>query len=77
MKNTLFKGLSLGAYLIMPVQRVPRYVLLLTDLLQNTPGDSADYEPIKTAHELVKSFADFINANKAASGMTKPFGRKW
>lgn len=31
------KGLSLESFLVMPVQRVPRYVLLLTELNKHTP----------------------------------------
>eukprot|EP01122_Echinamoeba_exundans_P007172 TRINITY_DN2142_c0_g1_i1.p1 TRINITY_DN2142_c0_g1~~TRINITY_DN2142_c0_g1_i1.p1 ORF type:complete len:1105 (+),score=150.38 TRINITY_DN2142_c0_g1_i1:151-3465(+) len=67
LKKPEFKGLTLYAYLIMPVQRVPRYVLLLSDLLKNTPESNPDHEPIKTALDLVKAFADFINTNKAAA----------
>lgn len=67
MKKPEFKGLTLNAYLIMPVQRVPRYVMLLSDLLKSTPDTHTDFEPIKTALELVKGFADFINTNKAAA----------
>jgi hypothetical protein len=67
LKKPEFKGLTLYAYLIMPVQRVPRYVLLLSDLLKNTPESNPDYEPIRTALDLVKAFADFINSSKAAA----------
>jgi hypothetical protein len=34
-------GLDLLSLMITPVQRLPRYVLLLKDLLQNTPYDES------------------------------------
>ena len=37
------KGLFLISYLIMPVQRVPRYIMLLEDLLKHTPEDHSDH----------------------------------
>jgi hypothetical protein len=35
------------AYLIMPVQRIPRYQLLLRDLLKHTEKDHNDYESLQ------------------------------
>lgn len=40
--NVNFEGL-----LIMPVQRIPRYSLLLQDLLKNTPEDHPDHQNLK------------------------------
>ena len=37
------KGLDLEAYLVTPVQRIPRYRLLLQELLQRTPESHVDY----------------------------------
>ena len=34
---------SLPSYLIMPIQRIPRYQLLLTELLKNTEPSYEDY----------------------------------
>ncbi|KAI9189173.1 hypothetical protein H9P43_000601 [Blastocladiella emersonii ATCC 22665] len=39
-------GLTLDAYLILPVQRIPRYVLLLERVLQHTTPDHPDYHPL-------------------------------
>jgi hypothetical protein len=48
-------GLPLSAFLLTPVQRLPRYELLLKDLLKNTPVDHTDNyfleEAIKLLHE--------------------------
>ena len=37
------KNLGLDSFLIMPVQRIPRYILLLKDLLKHTPPSHVDY----------------------------------
>lgn len=41
------KGASFENYLIKPVQRVPKYVLLLKDLLKNTLNTHNDYKDIQ------------------------------
>lgn len=41
------KGLKLNALLITPVQRIPRYKLLLQELLHNTAASSPDYPSIQ------------------------------
>ena len=43
------KKLKLESLLIQPIQRVPRYILLLSDLLRNTPEDHPDRELIDRA----------------------------
>lgn len=58
------RGLSFDAYLIMPVQRIPRYVLLLQDLLNNTAKEHLDYDNIAGALGRVKDFANYINVSK-------------
>jgi len=42
-KNTQYNNLDLEDYLIKPVQRLPKYVLLLKLLLKKTPTDHPDY----------------------------------
>jgi hypothetical protein len=53
--------LHLTSYLIMPVQRVPRYILLLNDLLKHTPETSPDHPQIKKALELLNEIATELN----------------
>ncbi|KAI9145989.1 Dbl homology domain-containing protein [Paraphysoderma sedebokerense] len=55
------KGLSFQAYLIMPVQRIPRYRLLLEDLLKKTPPLHPDHLNINTALKIIADVALFVN----------------
>lgn len=41
------KTKSLDNYLIQPVQRIPKYVLLFKDLLKNTNLEHPDYKNIE------------------------------
>jgi hypothetical protein len=59
-------GLDLMSYLITPVQRVPRYVLLLTDLLRNTPESHPDFNKLSEALEMVKAVGQSINTGVAS-----------
>jgi len=58
------KGLDLLSFLIMPVQRIPRYILLLGDLLKNTPKEHMDYKETENALQKAKEIADFLNEGK-------------
>ena len=48
-------GLDLRAYLIQPVQRVPRYRLLLIELLKHTRESHPDWVDLKAALENVRT----------------------
>jgi len=54
-------GLDLPSFLIMPVQRIPRYSLLLADLIKNTPDTHPDHKNLVQALEKTKSLAATIN----------------
>lgn len=54
-------GLKINALLITPVQRIPRYKLLLEDLLSHTPGDNLDYAQLKEATKQIGEIAHHIN----------------
>ena len=60
-KNAEFKNKDLGFFLIMPVQRIPRYRLLLQDLLYSTPMDHSDNFHITKALYKIESVANFVN----------------
>ncbi|EKE42275.1 hypothetical protein ENUP19_0041G0045 [Entamoeba nuttalli] len=55
------QNLDLRDYLIMPVQRLPRYSLLLTDLLKHTPTNHCDYQNITKALEAMKEVTSKVN----------------
>ncbi|EFC42614.1 predicted protein [Naegleria gruberi] len=55
-------GLEIGSFLIMPVQRIPRYKLLLENLCKNTPPDHADYSNLISAIEKITESATTQNA---------------
>ncbi|PIA16613.1 hypothetical protein COEREDRAFT_86994 [Coemansia reversa NRRL 1564] len=55
---------SLDGHLLTPVQRLPRYRMLLTDLLANTPRTHSDYQPLAAALcELNRSICE-VNERK-------------
>lgn len=54
-------GQTLSSYLIMPIQRIPRYRLLLDELVRRTPIDHPDIVNLQKAVELVKQVAVRIN----------------
>jgi hypothetical protein len=56
--------LDLPSFLIMPIQRIPRYQLLLTDLLKNTRRDHKDYKNLKAAVDAIVQVAQYINEQK-------------
>eukprot|EP00055_Hartaetosiga_balthica_P004206 m.10620 g.10620 ORF g.10620 m.10620 type:complete len:1058 (+) comp3694_c0_seq2:193-3366(+) len=54
-------------HLITPIQRVPRYRLLLQDLVSKTPASHPDYDDLVKALDAVKILATEINTTKANS----------
>ena len=52
------------AYLIMPIQRIPRYVMLLSDLLKHTDPSHPDYKQLEQAVTKVEGVARYINEKK-------------
>lgn len=57
-------GLDLSSYLIMPVQRIPRYLLLLGTLLEATHEDHPDRKGLQVAATKARQLTDEINENK-------------
>jgi hypothetical protein len=49
------------ALLILPVQRIPRYELLLRDLMKKTPTEHPDYAQIKAAQARLNALSTRIN----------------
>lgn len=56
------KGLHLSDYMIEPVQRVPRYEMLLKELLKHTPEDHRFYAPLTQAVTTVAEVGQNMNS---------------
>jgi RhoGEF domain len=63
-RSMVIKGrnmLDLPSLLIQPIQRIPRYSLLLADLIKRTDCEHADRANLERALELVSAVADEVN----------------
>jgi hypothetical protein len=63
-KDPRAKNNNLLALLIAPIQRVPRYVLLLNELLKHTPEGHPDHQLLVNALALLRQVADDVNEAK-------------
>jgi len=59
--------LTLGDLLIIPIQRIPRYVLLLEQILKKTRKSHPDYNDLEAATQMLKDTAAEINKKKGES----------
>jgi len=57
-------GQSLMSFLIMPVQRIPRYVLLLKELIKHTQPGDLQLEPLQRSLDKVTDIAAYVNEQK-------------
>ncbi|KAF9381446.1 hypothetical protein CPB97_007747 [Podila verticillata] len=55
------KNLDFQSYLMLPVQRIPRYRMLLEGLLRHTPEDHPDHRKLQTAFRSMEQTANFVN----------------
>jgi hypothetical protein len=62
-----FRTINIQSYLILPVQRIPRYSLLLDDLLKETPGYHAEHTTLRAAAKEIKQIAVYCNHRKSES----------
>ncbi|XP_047449304.1 LOW QUALITY PROTEIN: rho guanine nucleotide exchange factor 17-like [Mugil cephalus] len=58
---------ALGDLMIKPVQRIPRYELLVKDLLKHTPEDHPDYSFLLDAQRDIKRLAEKINKGRRSA----------
>lgn len=65
--------LHFNDYYITPVQRVPRYGLLIRDLLKATPVTHPDYKKLRDAGERMEAIASDINLKIRESETTTHF----
>ena len=61
---TLLSPLDCMSYFIMPVQRLPRYVMLLREMQKVTPVEHRTYELLSIAVNRVETIAHNINERK-------------
>ncbi len=55
---------DLKAFLIMPVQRIPRYEMLLRELIRRTPPGHPDCAPLNEAYHKIQSISVLIDNRK-------------
>eukprot|EP01080_Neovahlkampfia_damariscottae_P004794 gene4794-8380_t len=70
-ENERLKYNSLGFYLIMPVQRIPRYKLFFEDILKNTPPNYIDLKSTEDGLKKISEIALFVNDGKKISEISK------
>nr|XP_046244789.1 rho guanine nucleotide exchange factor 17-like [Scatophagus argus] len=58
---------GLGDLMIKPVQRIPRYELLVKDLLKHTPEDHPDHSYLLDAQRDIKRLAEKINKGRRSA----------
>lgn len=63
-ENPESRGQTLESLLIMPVQRIPRYILLLRELIKNSVASDPDLPLLENAFNTLSEIADLINTNK-------------
>jgi len=62
---------TFDSFLILPVQRIPRYELLLKNVLKVTPETSSDFNDIKLALATISDIAKFVNESKRSKDTTQ------
>jgi FYVE/RhoGEF/PH domain-containing protein 3 len=63
----------LSSLLIQPIQRIPRYEMLLSDLVKHTWDSHPDMESLQKALAVIKANAQFVNAQKKDSKIPKNY----
>ncbi|KAK2962122.1 putative Titin like protein [Blattamonas nauphoetae] len=60
--DRLSMNFPIESFLILPVQRLPRYKMLLESLLKNTLPDNPQFTQIEKAFETISALAESVNA---------------
>jgi hypothetical protein len=68
-------NLDIVALLILPVQRLPRYVLLLRELIKNTDENHVDFNNLVSAKRKIEEVTKEINENKRKHEQTQLLNR--
>eukprot|EP01103_Thecamoeba_quadrilineata_P016791 TRINITY_DN5723_c0_g1_i2.p1 TRINITY_DN5723_c0_g1~~TRINITY_DN5723_c0_g1_i2.p1 ORF type:complete len:678 (+),score=96.17 TRINITY_DN5723_c0_g1_i2:266-2035(+) len=63
-KNPEIRSQDLKSYLIHPIQRIPRYMLLLNEMVKHTPAEHRDYRSLVRAATEIRKVATYVNDRK-------------
>lgn len=63
-RQVLCDNHSLSSLLVLPIQRIPRYQLLLQDLIKATPENHKDKSSLTMAHKKMVTLANYLNESK-------------
>lgn len=63
MYSPKFRGMQLEDFLVKPIQRLPKYVLLFQDLYKHTPEEHVDRNAILNILEYFKNMNEQNNQN--------------
>jgi hypothetical protein len=66
-----FVNMRLETLLIEPVQRIPRYILFMQDIVKNTPGEHQDYKNLCEAVAAISGVAEDIDQKMNEIEQTK------
>ncbi len=61
------EGHDLASFLILPIQRIPRYEMLLKELIKATPSDHVDWNTLNDAYSNVQQIASYVNERKRSA----------
>lgn len=64
LSHPVCRNLNLESLLITPIQRLPRYVLLLNQMIEKTSETSEDYEHLISSKNYFQNLLDFFNESK-------------
>jgi hypothetical protein len=65
------KGRGFHDFTVMPIQRIPRYVLLLQQIIKYTDASHPDFANIEAALKEVEKIASYINQKKKEYDLTE------
>ncbi|KAL1517614.1 hypothetical protein ABEB36_001354 [Hypothenemus hampei] len=61
--NHLTNGMPLSSFLIKPMQRITKYPLLISKILENTPENHPDFKLLEEALRISEKFVSCVNEN--------------
>ena len=60
-------GMDINSYLVLPIQRIPRYVMLLEQMYKYTPETHPDHEDLAQVVLDIREVAEYVNDKKRAA----------